>query len=394
MNIYLKYFLNKIQNITLKFVKNYFMKYKILLLCAISFFSFSAKSQITITRADMPCPIGNNFNGDSVIYTNVPVAQNTIDVNTTGQSSVWNTVPLVNGTQAYQNFLPLNQTPIIFQLVFLGSDYAQPLLGNQNIAGLPLTDAYEYYNYAGNDTRLEIKGFGANINLQGTTLPLPGIYTSPDVLYRFPMQYGNSDSSSSGYSVAVPPGGSPIATIKRTQTRVNNVDGWGSITTPAGTFDVLRVKSEINRVDSVITIFPLGVPSNIIEYKWIGNSKKIPVMQVTGNVIANNYTPTAITFWGFDPLSYHDNIVLNADINIYPNPSVQKATIQFSLQTNSDVMIEIYSINGRRIAHFHYSNLQSGLNKEILPMHLLNSGTYFVKCTAKNETLSSKFIKL
>lgn len=212
------------------------------LIFLLSNYSF-IQAQISITRADMPCPAAN-CGLDSVLFTTVPPVQNTIDINTTGASSIWNILPLQNGTTSYQKFYPVNMTPIDFQLAFLGSDYAQPLLGNQNLVGLPVSDAYEFYNYAANSSRLEIKGFAAHMALQGIPFPLLGVYSSPDVLYRFPLNFGDTDSSTSSYSVSVPPT-TPFATIKRQQKRVNLVDGWGSLTTPAGNFDVLRVKSDI-----------------------------------------------------------------------------------------------------------------------------------------------------
>lgn len=369
------------------------MKTHFILMLVLSAIALTTKGQITITRADMPCP-APGCGADSVLYTTVPIVQNSIDVSTTGANTMWNVLPLQNGTAAYQSFYPLSQTPFEFQLIFFGSDYAQPLLGNQNVAGLPLSDAYEYYNYAGNNSRLEIKGLGAHITLQGNTLPLPAIYSSPDVLYRFPLNYGDTDSSDSGYSVDVPPG-APIATVKRAQKRVNYVDGWGSMTTPAGTFDVLRVRSEITRIDSIITpIFPIGVPSNIIEYKWIGNTKKIPVLQVTGNMVAANYTPTAITFWGVDPLGMSDNFTIDNGISIFPNPVTDHSTVRFSLSKQSDILIELFSITGSRVATFNFSKMPAGDHKEMLPMHLLQSGAYFLKCSTPSQTITASILKL
>lgn len=353
------------------------MKTKLLFISIFIFSFLISKSQITITRSDLPCPVAN-CGLDSVLFTSVPPGVNSVDVNLTGANSIWNVIPLKNGTTAFQKFYPVNMTPIDFQLAFFGSDYAQPLLGNQTLAGLPVTDAYEFYNYAGNDSRLEIKGFAAHMSLQGIPFPLLGVYNGADVLYRFPLNFGDTDSSNSSYSVSVPPT-TPFATIKRKQKRVNLVDGWGSMTTPAGTFDVLRVRSEITRVDSVVTqLMPIGVPSNIIEYKWLGVTKKVPVLQVTGNVVANNYTPTTITFWGEDPLSVYTAQSDKNQILVYPNPVIDDVKIQFFLAQTSKVDMIIYDVLGKQVGHFHFINLSMGNHQEVLPTGQLPNGTYFI----------------
>ncbi len=364
-----------------------------LLFCLVSFTAFS-QTPITLSRADFPCPSAAACGlPDSVLFTNLPIATNTVNTTLTGANTTWNTLPLKNGTIAYQNFVPMSASPIAFQLLFLGSDYAQPLLGNIGVAGLPVSDAYEYYNYSSSNSRLEIKGMGANITYTGITFPLPAIYSSPDVLYKFPITFGDTDSSVSGFSVTIPPTGTALATIKRNQKRVNEVDGWGSITTPAGTFDVLRVKSSIQRIDSIITaLFPLGIPSNIIEYKWLGKTKKIPVFQVTGNVIGTNYTPTAITFWGQDPLGFND-INNQSAVSLYPNPTTDNSTLQYTLNKVSDVDILITNLEGKTVAQFHFKKQASGSHSEIMPLNSLAKGTYIVKCISDNEVISHKLMK-
>lgn len=358
-----------------------------------------AQTPITLTRADFPCPSLLSCGlPDSVLYTNIPVGSNTINTTPTGAASSWMMNPLKNGSIAYQPFFPMSATPLIFQLAFLSCDYVQPLLGNA-VGALPVTDAYEYYNYAGTgSSRLEIKGFGAYVTIPGqtTAIPLPAIYSSPDIVYQFPIAFGNSDSSVSGYSVTIPLGGTiGDITFKRNQKRVNSVDGWGSITTPAGTFDVLRVKSSINRVDSLITgIFPLGFPSKPVEYKWLGTGKRIPVFEVNGNLTGTNFTPTSIRHWGQGAPAGIFDAGLQHSIAIAPNPAFELSTLNYDLATESDVAIYLTDLSGATLAQFHFAKQAAGHHAETLPLHGLAPGTYLVKCLAGKEMISARLLKL
>lgn len=366
------------------------MKQLFLLFSVFASMQTMAQTQITLTRADFPKPTANSPLPDSVLFTNVN-GNNTTAETINGASQSWSEAGLV-GTTAYQSFVPVSATGI-FQLAFLGSDYAQPLLAGASVAGQVASDAYEYYDYSSN--KLQIRGFGANVTIPGTTtpLPLPAIYTTPDVVYIFPIAYGNKDSSTSSFNLTIPLGAVNF-NVTRNQKRVNEVDAWGSVTTPAGTFDVLRVVSSINRIDSIKTSFiSFGTPTNPVEYKWLAAGKKIPVLQINGNNVAGVFTKTNTTFWGAGAVSTSN---VNANLNsliTYPNPVIENTTISFSLKTASTVDVEVLSISGEKVAHFHFSK-QAGNFTETLPLQTLKAGNYLISCKSGTEMVSSKMIKL
>ena len=374
------------------------MKYILSIFLLSSTCLIQAQSPITLTRLDFPCPTATNCGlPDSVLYTNVPLSGNTADVSLTGVNTIWNTIPLKNGTLQYQNYLPMSATPFIFQLAFLSCDFVQPLVGNNIIGNLPVTDAYEYYNYAGTaSSRLEIKGFGAYVTIPGqtTAIPLPAIYSSPDIVYQFPIAFGNIDSSNSGYSITLPLGGViGDITFKRNQTRINEVDGWGNITTPAGSFDVLRLKSSITRIDSVITgFFPIGFPSKPIEFKWLGQTKKLPIFQVNGNMTGSAFNTNSITYWGQEPLNT-SHIQAFSNLTIYPNPTQTESQIRYTLLERGDVSVYISDANGKTVGQFHFKDQASGQHEENLPMNLLSSGTYQIRCISNNQVIGTQLIK-
>ena len=208
-----------------------------------------SNSQITLSRLDFPRPTSATPLPDSVAFTAVNGFNNNASA-MNGPNQNWNETQL-QGSASWSKFVPMSATPLVFQLVFLSCDFAKPLLGGQALGNGTLTDAYEYYNYSSNNDRLEVKGFGGNLLIPGQTIaiPVPAIYSSPDVLYRFPLMFDNKDSSVSGFDISVPLGGLGNIQIKRSQQRINHVDAWGELSIPTGTFEVLRIKSEIQRTN-------------------------------------------------------------------------------------------------------------------------------------------------
>lgn len=350
-----------------------------------------AQTPITLTRADFPRPTSNSPLPDSVQITNVTLP-NTSAQDFNGANTTWNESNLF-GNATYQNYVPLSATSTIFQLAFLSCDFATPLLNAGNFGGANASSAFEFYDYANNSNRLQIKGYGANLTLPGSTIPIPfaGVYSTPDILYNFPITYGDKDSSTSGFTtpLTIPTIGS--ITIKRSQKRVNEVDAWGSITIPSGTFDVLRVVSQINRIDSIITpLFSFGTPTNPKEYKWLGQTKKAPVLQINGNSMGANFTPTVATFWGTTPASIPQ---LNDNMNtaVYPNPSNGVINVSFFTKETGDVIIYISSIDGRRVAHFGMKK-NAGLHSEVLPLSQIPRGTYFLTIKAGTESTTKSIL--
>jgi hypothetical protein len=93
------------------------------------------------------------------------------------------------------------------------------------------------------------------------------------------MTPGLTWSSDASFSITIP----GIATYSTQRIRSNVADGWGTLTTPYGTFPTLRVKSNLAIHDSVyIDTLGIGFPlnRNITEYKWLANGKGIPVLQI------------------------------------------------------------------------------------------------------------------
>jgi hypothetical protein len=231
-------------------------------------------SQITITRNDMP-----NV-GDTLIYTStlVPVGINYVE---SGPDFSWDFSDLMGGTQGEDIYAAVSSTPFLYQLVFNvppwnpPASIASPEEDFNLIPGVAFTDYYDFYKEQ--NASYTAVGFGVTIN----DIPVPVKYNQPEMLYKFPLNYGNQpDSSESFFSINVP----DFGYYETYRKRVNVVDGWGTLTTPFGAFATLRIKSLLTTRDSIyIDSLQTGIPidRNITEYKWMGSGFGIPLLKVS-----------------------------------------------------------------------------------------------------------------
>jgi len=78
-------------------------------------------------------------------------------------------------------------------------------------------------------------------------------------------------------------------------------------------------------------------------------------------------------------------------VRLYPNPSVNSVSIQFSLKKPSDINIEIHDQTGKLVSKRTYAMLPEGENEIGINTSELENGIYFVKLS---NGISSKGIKV
>ncbi len=346
--------------------------------------AIQGKSQITVTSTDVP------VSGDTIRLSQASILT-VVDLTQTGPNFTWDFTALVPDSQVVDSFLAISNTGFTYSLYF------SPFLGNPAnsahrgpdlsiIPGLPLTDAYLFYNKT--STKYEQVGLGAT--LSGIQVPVG--FTSKDVIYNFPVNYNDADSSDSNFSISLAGTGS----LSGTQHRVNHVDGWGSLQTPYGTFNVLRVVSEITAHDSVYldtlsTGFGFDQPLTR-EYKWIGKNKKLPLLQITTQEVLGIEAITAIRYQDslrVLPIPTGVNEITKANsIQLFPNPSKDNSVLRFISDKNTSVNISIVDVSGKEIQNNNYL-AKSGRNEFILSSTNLSSGVYFVNVNQGDKKIET-----
>ena len=260
-------------------------------------------AQIVINQSDMPLP-GDTIRLSSTVAVPSGFAQTSMD-------TTWNFSVLQAMSQRVDTFVMATATPSAYQLFFVlfgGANLASPR-NAAPIPGLPINNGFAFFK----NSSSAYSELGSAYTVQGA--PIPAKYDVPDKYYQFPMNPGSVWSSTSKFEITVP----SFAYLGMEKTRTNIVDGWGTLITPFGTFQTLRVKSTVIEYDSIyIDSISLGIPvlRNFTEYKWLAKGKGLPVLQIN----EENNLVTAI---------YRDSVRMSAQpltVSLGPDTAVSAGT--------------------------------------------------------------------
>jgi hypothetical protein len=231
-------------------------------------------AQITIGPNEMP------HAGDAL--TRVRATPNPLlNYAATGAGHVWNFANLNAASDDAVAYQTVASTNFVYALTFADiffnpnrANHARPGLDIAFNEILPVEDPYSFF-HVGADA---YKKVGYGMELAG--LPIPVLFSEQDVIYELPLNYGDAGTHHSAWEIGLP----TLAHYGYEQERHNEVDGWGTITTPGGTFEALRVKTSIAgrdtiHVDTLSLGFTIDRPM-VREYKWLATGIRVPVLQV------------------------------------------------------------------------------------------------------------------
>ena len=352
--------------------------------------SFDLSAQITITTSDLP-------SASDTFRVSTGQAFSGMDPTITGANSTWDYSQLTSTSQTVDSFLTVGSTSTVYSIVFF-DNIINPNRANQAVRGpsfglggqVNISDVYNFF-YNSSSAYKQI-GFGASVN----GAPLPVIYSPHDVIYNLPMNFGDADSSTSGYELDL------TSTIglyyKVNRTRHNLVDGWGSLTTPFGTFDVLRVLTTIGERDSVyIDSLGFGFSTPLIttkEYKWLGIGQGIPLLQIN---TTNNNVVTQITYRDSLPsisTGVNAPVKFQTIRELFPNPTNGRTVLRFELEHPALVSIEILNPSGQVVSHILQQKYEAGSHISVLnnDTDKLSPGNYFVRLVVDGKSSQRQLI--
>ena len=234
--------------------------------------------------------------GDTARLTQAQI-QLGLNYQATGANHTWNFTNLRYQSQTVDTFLNVSTTNFLYALYFSNLPF-NPNRANVATTGqtfpsnpiITITDPYNFY-YRSTASYQQV-GLGATF--QG--IPVPVAYSQKDIIYQFPLNFGDNDTSVSAWNIALP----NLVYYGSNQTRINEVDGWGTLNTPFGSYQALRVKTTLIASDTIgIDSLSFGLTINrplTREYKWLANGDIVPVLQITTTEIFGIEVVSAILF--------------------------------------------------------------------------------------------------
>jgi hypothetical protein len=316
-------------------------------------YSSNINAQIQITASDMPV-VGDTLRSSAT----APANNGGIVLANTGANYVWDYSSLTPFSQTVANYKSALAVNPLFGIISL-SAYGYKVADSFPTLGIPLPvtikDLYTFFSIKNSPSRFVAEGFGAIIS----GIPTPAAYTDEDEVYKFPLEYGvTNDSTTFDLKFNL----TTLGSIRQKGYRKTTVDGWGTIKTPYFTTAVncIRVRSEIREIDSV-KIGPLpavGVPRNSVEYKWLATGERYPVLLVTANLNGSTETITSVRYRDiYRPglLSITEPQMMQT-VSVYPNPS-DKGILHINLPANwHTYTVQVYDVQGRVVKELDNTN--------------------------------------
>ena len=87
-----------------------------------------------------------------------------------------------------------------------------------------------------------------------------------------------------------------------------------------------------------------------------------------------------------------ETLSLNTEIKLFPNPAKETATLNYYLNKDSHVTINITDLNGKIVSTQITEDASEGSYSKKLELNELNSGTYFVKIKSDDNSVTKKLV--
>ncbi len=348
------------------------------------FFASILQAQITITTAQMPS------SADTLRYSTTPVSS-VGDYTITGSNHIWDFSTLIPNGQRLREFKPSFSTPYGF--FFLPPKFGEKVTDTVKLPSvisnsLSITDIYSFYKKSSAEFIVE----GLGIKLNG--FPVPNFNSDDDELYKFPLNYLDRDSTTFAFSTLT---STMVPFVyKKRGYRITEVDGYGSITTPYGTANCLRVvTTQYSRDTVTTTLLPspfnkFSFPNNQRSYQWLTLGEKMPYLEVLGNVIFGVFTPTQVRYR--DVIRSFVGIEENEKtlaLSVFPNPSTNQLII-ITPQLSNAITAQIVDLQGKIVLTEQLKSNNSFANEHTINVSGLAKGLYVLNLVSESEKQSLK----
>jgi hypothetical protein len=345
------------------------LRYSLLLPLTLLAGSALAQTSPTITAADMPVV------GDSLRLSQASPAlpASAPPLSRAGANQTWNYSGLAAASQRVLRYNDVSTAtgPLLqltFNSAFLSPDTRATLVSPQGLPAaastLPITDPLEFSAVSSADYRLV--GYGGTIS--GTAVPVT--YASKaqqDVVYRFPLSY-TSPATVSNSLLTTPLALASSGYFSQKRQRTSQPDAWGTITTPFGTFQAVRLVSTIADHDSLAVGGTAGQGLTlplVRTYQWLASGVHVPLLTIITTTVAGNEVVSAVeyrdVFRRMGRLATRD-VATEAVLSAYPNPLASSASLRLAVPAGSGLLtVSGTDLLGRQLFSRAYAGSPGGV---------------------------------
>jgi hypothetical protein len=342
--------------------------------------------QITLNNTHFPVA------GDQLIMSTL--MDPSVDYATTGANYTWDFSTLIPTGQRVTNCRPMSEASQL-SAIFFGSfaptaykaSYFSPTTDlplDELTASFPIT--IEEISTFTKSAPAAMTTPGYEFIFNGTGIPVKS--DTIETRYAFPLEYGDSYTSRGFTSLDM----NPIYDAKWRQhrSRESEVDGWGTITTPYGTFNALRIHHRILETDSLYLSLdstgiwlPIPIPE-AHEYEWRAMEEKEAVFRVRTSIVLGNEQITAVEYRDdYNGLGLED---AQPDFAVYPNPASEGLYIQ---STQAITSVRLLNQQGQLVKTL------TGEGAFLITTDIcdLDAGMYSVVVESESGTRTRLFVK-
>jgi hypothetical protein len=326
---------------------------KFLLFVYIVCWSSSGMGQIVLDQNDLP------QNGDSQLDVVLSEMQSsTVSPGGSGSNQTWDFSFLIDNWQhAEGDYLNPSNTPN-------GSFFPTATL-----ACVHDETTHEYFISDNNGMR----NLGYDIDGE--------ILTFDQSSYKIPLiTYGNSIEHSSSYRYNILSANTyDVIHIDF----ISTADAWGTITTPAGTVNALRIYTTETYYDSSY-VNGVGIQNSMIPgsyyYEWFTKNLGWPVLTIKYNTYIDDSDFKYVSYSSdLSGASTVTDLSQKKQIQIFPNPANDKITLNLSNINESDITLTIFNIMGIKVLSESISQ-----NREVVNLNGICPGIYTIQIKSNN----------
>lgn len=331
-----------------------------------------AQTPIEIDQDDMP------QDGQIFLMTTVTPPID-FDVEATGADHNWDFSDLVPAGQDTSYWVPDDETDPIYFFLWLTSDIAETGISVFNNDFISIDELYNFY-WSDNDY-FGFSGFAGKIS----DIPFPIWFSDPEMIIEFPANYGQTTSSEVDFSFDIP----DLGGWSEYRERSNEIDGWGTVTTPTASYDVLRLASEILITDTFsYDFFEIPIQYTTKEYRWIAKEEGVPVLQINMQEILGIESVTSVTYKSAELTPVWNTAAPNTTAIHIPGVAQDVLHAIIDIQSDDTYTFILHDMQGRKLMESS-AFVAQGQYQYTQAVHQLAAGTYVLQVLQSGLPIAS-----